>query len=242
MCIRDSCGFALGYLKKPENAVATLHAERRDGSCEPSIAWRSLAFFDKLRAGWRVLYECEGKPVMIEKQVGAGSIVLCSDSYFLSNEALRNHRAPAVLAWLAGGRTRIIFDELHHGVAENPGIASLARKYRLQAFCGVLLVIAGLFVWKNAVPLVPADASRAEHSDVLTGEDSFAGFVNLLRRNIAPRDLVGACWGAWQQSFSHQPRVSKTHLARAETIAAESPANQAAAAFRELQQLLNKTK
>jgi hypothetical protein len=53
--------------------------------------WSSLWDLD---SNWRVLYERGGYPVLIERVFGSGSIVLCSDSYFLSNEALRRERIP----------------------------------------------------------------------------------------------------------------------------------------------------
>ena len=242
-------GFTLNYLKVPTDdaaAVVALAAIRREGKTEPKIPWRTLTFFDKLQPGWRVLYECKGKPVIIEKAFDSGSIVFCSDTYFLSNEALRHARTPALLAFLTGGNRRIVFDELHHGIADKPGVMLLARKYRLHAFIASLLVLAVLFVWQNAVPLVPAHADRQTSADVVLGKDSSAGFVNLLRRNVPPKDLLGVCWQAWHQAFSHQgTRTSHENLTRAEAIVSASQQNQGRdvlTAYRELSQLLTRRK
>ena len=234
-------GFTFRSLDLAEDQIPRLNADRKLGNTEPRIAWRSFTFFDQLQPSWRVVYACQNQPVVIEKNVGAGSLVLCADSYFVSNEALRKDRAPTLLAWLGGGRPRIIFDELHHGISERPGVATLARKYRLQSFAGVLVLLAALFVWQNAVPLVPARVA-ADETETLAGRDSFAGFVNLLRRNVSPVELIRVCWAEWRQAFSHQSRLPKESVAHAASIAADTPANQAVTAFRELQQLLARKK
>jgi len=81
--------------------------------------------------------------------------VLAADSYFTSNEALLHERHPKLLAWLVGAGTRAVFDETHLGVAENPGMAALARKYRLHGVAAVLLLLAVLHVWGSAASLLP---------------------------------------------------------------------------------------
>src|SRR5262249_9019701 len=91
---------------------------------------------------WREIYRFRGHPVLIEAPVGKGSIVLAATSYFLSNEAMTRERLPELLVWLIGGKTSVIFDEYHHGVASNPGVATLARKYDLQWLFFALILIA----------------------------------------------------------------------------------------------------
>jgi hypothetical protein len=68
--------------------------------------------------------------VVVERQVGRGTIVMASDSYFLSNEALQRDRHADLLAWLVGSGTQVVFDEAHLGIVEKPGVATLMRKYR----------------------------------------------------------------------------------------------------------------
>jgi hypothetical protein len=73
-----------------------------------------------------------------------------------------------------------------------------------------LLVLAGLFVWKNAVPFLPPYGTDAEPPppDAVQGRDSAAGFTNLLRRNIPARDILGACLLEWKKTCAHQvPRA-----------------------------------
>ncbi len=232
-------GVALQYFKLPDGkTLGALNAARKSGDAEPVIAWRSVTFFTGLDPAWQTIYECNGHPVVIERASGNGTIVLCADSYFLSNEALGKHRAPAFLAWLAGKNSQVVFDEWHHGIADRTGVMTLARRHGMFPFFGALLVLGALFIWKNAAPLVPPRDDR-ETAAVLVGKDSSAGFVNLLRRNIEPRELPNECWRAWRQSFLHQNRVPPAGLARAESLAT-TPQRDVLATMRELASLLHK--
>src|ERR1041385_90130 len=62
-------------------------------------------------------------------------------------------------------------------------------KYRLHGVAAGLVLLAGLFIWKNAFSLVPAHASE-QRREYIAGKDAATGFVNLLRRSIHPRDLL----------------------------------------------------
>ena len=57
-------------------------------------------------ARWHALYERRGRPVIVARPFGiaGGELILVGDSYFLSNEGLRNDPSPAVLAALVGKR------------------------------------------------------------------------------------------------------------------------------------------
>jgi hypothetical protein len=106
-----------------------------------------------------------------------------------------------LLAWLVGANRVVLFDETHLGVAEDPGIATLIRKYRLHGLVIGLLLLAGLFVWKNTIAFVPPydEASAGPGGDAVAGKDSAAGFVNLLRRSIAAADLLPVCFAEWKK-------------------------------------------
>lgn len=162
------------------------------------IAWASDTCF-KLTpgAGWRVLYRRGGFPVVIERTLGKGSIVLAGDSYFLSNEALQRHRSSALLAWVVGPLRHVTFDETHLGVVADPGVASLARKYGLWPAGVSLLLLAALFVWQRSVWFVPPppDAEEIELS-----YHPAAGLHALLRRSVPPAEVVAACVAEWRQT------------------------------------------
>lgn len=184
---------------------------------EPTVPCHSALYFDKPGEEWKVIYSCGDKAVMIEKKTGQGSVLLASDSYFLSNEALSVDRRPRLLAWLAGTNNHILFDETHLGLEDSPGAASLARKYRMHGLSAGLLILALLFVWKNAVPFLPA-GKKEETDDAIAGKDAAEGFVNLLRRGIPPGEILKTCFDEWKKTYACQTAADRDKLARIETI------------------------
>ncbi len=165
----------------------------------PSLQWHSGLFFTGLDKSWKVIYSRGADPVVIERRFGSGSVVLVSDSYLLSNEALRADRHADFLAWLIGPGRQVVFDEAHLGVAETPGIALLIRQYHLAGLAAGLLLLAGLFVWKNTPSLVPPQPAE-KVAGFVVGKDTAAGFVNLLRRNVTDGDILDACFAEWRKS------------------------------------------
>jgi hypothetical protein len=169
----------------------------------PSVlAIHTSLCFTNLTNGWTTVYQREPTvPVLVERRFGAGTVVLMADAYPLSNEALFKDRSPPLLAWLLGGGREIIFDEAHLGLVEQPGMATLMRRYRLHGLVLSLLLAAGLFVWKNSVSLVPPPPeTEAGAGPTVVGRDSASGFVNLARRGIAPPDLLNVCFAEWKTS------------------------------------------
>ena len=152
-----------------------------------------------------------------------GSIVLISDSFLISNEAMKRSRHPEFLAWLCGNHQNIIFDETHLGVSKNQGIVSLIRKYGLVPFFVSLIVLAILFIWRQSTGLVPPQ-KEDERIVVDADKDSLAGFTNLLRRNITPHEVLGACLAEWKRSFTHGAQDLSAMLPRMEEIIAQDRA------------------
>ncbi len=185
-----------------EEVDGTAKATPAAAGLEPELPWHSALYFTDLKPVWRVLYTYRDHPVVIERPWGKGSIIFVGDSFLLSNEALRSDRAPHLLASLVGP-SNVIFDEEHHGVTESENIAGLVRRYQLQGAAFVLLIIAGLFVWQNVVSFVPAYGS-AVVDDVVAGQESAEGFVNLLRRSIARSDILNMCVAEWRKAFGHK--------------------------------------
>ena len=112
--------------------------------------------------------------------VRGGELILCGDSYFLSNEALRAEPHPPLLAALVGPARRVVFDESHLGISEHPGVVTLARRYRLQGALGALGLLAALFVWRNVVSLVPPSPGATDgdvSAAAVLGRDGATGFL-----------------------------------------------------------------
>ncbi len=211
-------GFGVNYTNLVVNArnqPIPAEVSAAEGTGGKPISWHTAIYFDHLNAPWHVIYKRGEWPVIIERSWGKGSIVLSSDSYFFSNEAMRKERHPDLLLWMLGGHKRVIFDEAHFGVQEQPGISSLLLKYRLQGFVAAILLLAILFVWKNAFSFVPPH-EEPEHVSSEGGErkNDSAGFVNLLRRNISDADLSAVCFEEWAASTAPERRLPAADLQR----------------------------
>lgn len=156
---------------------------------------------------WIVHATKNDHPMIVERPVGSGSIVLLSDSYFASNEALFKEPKPAFLAWLIGHSDTVIFDETHLGTGETPGIMTLVRRYRLHGMFIGALVLFALFIWRNTMSLVPAQP-EPEPTDAVAGHGATAGLISLLRRGIPRGELLSRCLDVWLKS--NPPRNAQT--------------------------------
>ena len=91
---------------------------------------------------------------------------------------------------------------------------------------------AGLLLLARVVHLgkMPAASCRRTRSrkapDYIAGKDLAAGFVNLLRRSIAPRDLLPVCFAEWKKSAGSAGKYSaarRQNLARLEFSTRKNP-------------------
>ncbi len=204
------------------------------------LSWHTALYFKELADPWKVIYECEGHPVIIEKQFGRGSIVFSADSYLFSNEALQKECYPALLLWFMRKNTRVIFDESHLGLREKPGVAGLARKYRLHGLFWGILLLAGLFVWKNSTYFVPPrdDDALTEDYDFASERDTTEGMISLLRRNIPPADILGVCVKEWEKSLNPGREFPSDKLEQIKALADEDPVR----GYQAICQILSKKK
>jgi Domain of unknown function (DUF4350) len=218
--------FQIAKLPRDKNGViqpesAFLKSSALESNLPLVIPCHSSRYFTNLDETWQVIYaRTNDRAVIVERPWGAGSMVLCADTFLFSNEALVLNRQTPLLAWMIGPSRRVIFDETHLGVRENPGIATLARQYGLQGLFSALLVLAGLFIWKQAVPFLPpfsTSESRAA-STVVTGEEASAGFVNLLRRNVPPSEIMKVCVEQWNAHVAQPSRLSQDRLSRMQAL------------------------
>lgn len=179
------------------------------------LDWHSAMVFTNLDKAWRTVYARGASPVIVERKFGSGIVVLATDSYFLSNEALRKDRHAELLAWLVGPARKVVFDEAHFGIVDSSGVASLIRKYRLYWVAAGVLLLAGLFIWQNSVSFVPP-APEERDPGYVAGKEAAAGFVNLLRRNLSLRDTLSTCFAEWKKSFPQGARSSAAKIGQAQ--------------------------
>lgn len=214
-------GFDLKYLvlstagEHYQHATATRVQD--DSTLPPELLWHTAIYFTNLASEWRPIYAISNDlPVLIQRPFGAGHIVICSDPYPFSNEALLADPQPALLAWIVGSARDIIFDETHLGVREEPGLATLLRRYRLHGMAAALLFLCLLLIWKNSDRFIPLRPDATAGGSAIRGKSSAFGFVNLLRRNLAPGELIIECINQWKRSEGR--RVSRARLTRIQSV------------------------
>jgi hypothetical protein len=199
-------------------------AENRTALPLPArLDWHSGVIIKHAGPAWRTIYERDSHPVMIERNVGRGSMVISTDSYFLSNEALQKDRHADLIGWLVGSGKAIWFDEAHFGVTEASGVSVLMRKYHLEGLVAGLVLLAGLFIWKNSVSLAPPHSVEAA-GRFIAGKESSAGLVNLLRRSISHEALLSTCFAEWKRSVAGTGKHSAERIRRAEDAFASAEA------------------
>jgi hypothetical protein len=158
--------------------------------------WFGQNVFDKLTPEWKSIAVQGGKNVIVERAIGPGSIALLSDTYPLSNEALAADRQTDFLIWLINDRAGVVFDEIHLGLAEHPGIMTLARRYGLQGSLISIVAVLLLFIWRCQYSLLPRRKSDIREFPVF-GSSSEQTFLNLLQRSIPEKDLLQTCITTW---------------------------------------------
>jgi hypothetical protein len=71
-------------------------------SLPPDLTWHSGIVLTDLDPAWKPIYSRGVAPVLIERAFGEGTVVIATDSYFLSNEAMLKDREPGLLTWFIG--------------------------------------------------------------------------------------------------------------------------------------------
>lgn len=171
--------------------------------------WRSQFRFEPRDPAWKAVVLVEKDPVVIERRWGLGSIVVTTDSYFVSNESLHFGSEPGFLLWLLGDKKKVVFDETIHGTVESGGGMKLIRRYRAHGVFFGLFVFLILWAWRSAATLVPVtedlDRGIVSAGGAVVGEETGSGFVRLLRRSVPPSVLVSKCVEIWRQSLTADP-------------------------------------
>jgi hypothetical protein len=215
--LKEHWGLTLAFAETPADTAVNRSddlSQTHIKGLPDSISWHTALYFDELADVWRVIYTADGRPVIIERPYGKGSLVLAADSFFLSNEALRSERHPELLAWMIGESAQVVFDETHFGIFKHPGVLRLIQNYRFHWFIFGVAILALLFIWKNSVYFVPpTKSSRSRQSkDFVSDRESTQGLISLLRRNIPKRQLLQTCVREWERSIRPEKRFQNDKL------------------------------
>jgi hypothetical protein len=213
-------GFALNEdLAVKDDKFLAVDAVSRRRNLTEAVSWHTNLFFQLFDDGWQTLYTVAGNPVVVERAMAGGTIVLCADSFFISNEALRSERHPQLLVWLLGPHSNIMFDESHFGIYRHPGVAGLMRHYRFHGVLAALVAVALLFVWNRAVHFVPPRTDEMPTGvDIVSAKNDRRGLVALLRRNIAGPKILQVCGQEWERTFRKDKRIQPGAFERVRTI------------------------
>ena len=167
--------------------------------------WHSQFRFeidDSAKADWKVIATVDKKPVVVERKLGKGTVVLTTDSFFASNESLHNGTLAEFLLWLVGDKSKIVFDETLHGTTVRTGSMKLVKRYRLHGLFIGLFVLVFMWAWRSATSLAPGseaiDGGIIGSGGTVSGEETSSGLVQLLRRSIPSKDLLMRCAEIWK--------------------------------------------
>jgi hypothetical protein len=220
--LRERWGVGFGFqpqgAAKPNKAISV---SEPDGDMRLlPVSWHTPLFFKNLRPPWKAIYTLDDRPVIIERTMGRGSIVFTADSFFVSNEALLVDRNPALLAWLIGPNSQIVFDEYHFGIMKTKGVAALIRTYRLHWFFMGITFLAVLVVWKNAIHFVPPPrpTPNLNQAPLVSARDYTQGLISLLRRNIAVKDILTVCVAEWKKVVDRGDKIALEKISKIESL------------------------
>ena len=193
------------------------------------LPWRGALYFDALQDGWQTLYTLDGKAVLVERPWGNGTLVMMADSYLLSNEAMRKERFVDLLAWLLKPPNRVLVDESHLGLTQQPGIAGLVLKYRLQGVIAVVALLTVLLIWQQTAIFAPRprdpEASDGRQAPTGIDGDTAHGLKHLMRQHIAAEQLLQICYERWIGSAAAAtlPEEKKAHVKALITAYQQAP-------------------
>jgi hypothetical protein len=192
-----------GKTRKNENATLV---QVSGLSPKESAHWYTAWAWGGLQPEWQSLAQVNGRPVVIRRDFGQGSLTLVTDAAFTTNEALIDRSSAGFVRWLFGGQKRIIFDETMHGAVDSNSIISYVRTYGLAGFFVGLFILLGLFIWRGASSLVPRDEEhdlgQNAQTGAVAGRGSLDGFATQLRSVVPRAGLLTACVNLWARSPS----------------------------------------
>lgn len=178
------------------------------------LRWHSDLAFTYEDDTWRTIYKVGSMAVLMRRTMGEGEIVLMSDNYTLTNESVMRDRQSELLAWMMGDSTRVVFDETHLGIQQDPGIMSLMLRYRLGPTLIALGIVLLLFIWRNAGRVLPGQFVVEEEAETMNEFGAVEGLSRLARRSVRRKDLLQTCWDLHASAHRIQKPLSESAEAR----------------------------
>lgn len=196
--------WTLEHLPKTDALIATALPPEINAV---STVWKGQFYFKDYGAGWEPLLEIDGHCVAMRRATyGDGEIILLTDSYLFSNEAMFGDRQIDLLQYLFKDKFGVVFEETHLGVSEKENVMKLLLKYRLHGFFAGLVLLAILFLWQQC-QLPPKRAS--EQTPAPPESDRTESLAHLLQTHIPPDQLLKEGIAQWKAGMPKHHRFPK---------------------------------
>ena len=196
--LKDHLGFQV--LEDSLKIDNTISFKKKTSSILPdSLYWKEGLKLELMNDRWEKIYDYGARTVVAEMQTDSFSVVISTDSYLVSNTALKNNREPAFLKWLIGKNSHVVFDEVHAGLYKQKGVSYLIGSYHLQFPIFVLLLLSICFIWQNMASFLPKMKISKQES-YLNEYGIQDGFQNLLSRLLPKEKLIPICLKLWEKS------------------------------------------
>jgi hypothetical protein len=189
-----------------------------------TLPCRTDAVLQGLSDTWVPIYAREGLPVIAQRPFGKGSFTLSTLSYFLTNQALRDHRETTAVLWLLHDADTVIFDETHLGLQSQRLTAELLREHRLQWVLLATALTGILFAWRTSSSLLPKQRDTGNHPLCDKTHSTHDARLALLRRHLPPRHLLRELVNLWEtHDDAHSTRCA--HILREARTVADKESN-----------------
>lgn len=161
---------------------------------------KSPFFFDVADSIWEILATRKDMPVLIRRELDKGTLILSSDTYFLTNESLAYNRNSQLLYFLAKDKNNIIFHEAHLGLIEKTGIIDLMNKYGITGlFIGIVILFL-LYVWKSTNPIMVLKYSVDETNENKSTYSKFGGLSGMIYKHTKKEHIIDTSISEWLKS------------------------------------------
>jgi hypothetical protein len=115
-----------------------------------------IKVFARAQDPWRTLAEYGGQPILLERTLGKGKLILCSTPLVFTNYACAklgtgSLAVGVVLIASEGGHRTVVFDEWSHGLAHEKGVLAFLRNPRLLYPVLAVLLLYIVLIWRGSV-------------------------------------------------------------------------------------------
>ena len=155
----------------------------------------------------QTVYTIKDKDIVLLLTHGKGDMIICSETYFISNESLVKGPPVRFFTWIMDGRKQVLVDEYHHGISSRKGISFLLKKYHLYWFIAYLILIFILYLWH----VLPRFRKPIPRSSIETPRirSSLDGYTHILTKTIPRDQLLDISLEQWIKSSRNRLFVER---------------------------------